>query len=325
MKPGIVTRRPSIPTLWVDTSIALNLAASKDSRCAALKELVFDLVRRVKLLCPSADQHEEFEGSRLDEAAFGILEDLSLGICFRHREGILDSLIGSAMGAYVRDEPTIEITLSAYFHSDPVEELRTVNQQRVFASVDPFRNPEIRQSRQHAKRTGQAELEALRQRLVGQGQTYEKQFAVELEEYTEAFIIRPLRDLANEIQKGDDVIEILGPLKYLQMWKDIAGDPPGLPGLIRFFTSDHFAALPTIQITSQLWADLLTSRDRPIKASDGMDVALLAIAIPICHYVVTDKDMENRIKRRKIDRQWNTELFSLSSMEGLLERLRHLN
>lgn len=83
------------------------------------------------------------------------------------------------MGAYVRDEPTIEITLSAYFHSDPVEELRTVNQQRVFASVDPFRNPEIRQSRQHAKRTGQAEWETLRQRLVGQGQTYEKQFAVE--------------------------------------------------------------------------------------------------------------------------------------------------
>ena len=52
-----------------------------------------------------------------------------------------------------------------------------------------------------------------------------------------------------------------------------------------------------------------------------MDVELLAIAIPICHYVITDKNMEDTIKRRRIDRDWNTQVFSLSSIEGLIEKL----
>jgi len=81
--------------------------------------------------------------------------------------------------------------------------------------------------------------------------------------------------------------------------------------------SDHYAALPTVRIASQLYADLETNRDRPIRPGDGMDVELLSVAIPTCNYVLTDKDMENRIKRRGIDREWNTEVFSLSSIEDL--------
>jgi hypothetical protein len=55
-----------------------------------------------------------------------------------------------------------------------------------------------------------------------------------------------------------------------------------------------------------------------------MDVGLLSIAIPACHFVVTDKRQCDRIKRRGIDKEWGTEVYSMSDIEGLFERLEKL-
>jgi hypothetical protein len=61
-----------------------------------------------------------------------------------------------------------------------------------------------------------------------------------------------------------------------------------------------------------------------IQSGDVMDVGLLSIAIPACHFVVTDKRQCDRIKRRGIDKEWGTEVYSMSDIEGLFERLEKL-
>jgi hypothetical protein len=72
-----------------------------------------------------------------------------------------------------------------------------------------------------------------------------------------------------------------------------------------------------------LGADLLTG-NAAIQSGDPMDVSLLSVAIPVCHYVVTDKRQCDRIKRRGIDKEWGTEVYSMSDIDGLFERLEKL-
>ena len=74
----IVSPKPNVRTLWLDTSIGIKLAKLKRGetlqqvereRAERLFSLVEKLVGAGKLLCPEADQNEEFE------AAFNELRD----------------------------------------------------------------------------------------------------------------------------------------------------------------------------------------------------------------------------------------------------------
>ena len=55
-----------------------------------------------------------------------------------------------------------------------------------------------------------------------------------------------------------------------------------------------------------------------------MDVDLLSVAIPASHYVLTDKRAAERIKRRGIDVEWGTKVYSLSQISQLFEQLEAL-
>ena len=55
-----------------------------------------------------------------------------------------------------------------------------------------------------------------------------------------------------------------------------------------------------------------------------MDVQLLSVALPASHYVVTDHRMELRIKRRGLDVRSGTEVFSMSTQDGLFAHLEKL-
>ena len=81
--------------------------------------------------------------------------------------------------------------------------------------------------------------------------------------------------------------------------------------------------LPTPRIGNQLGADSLTG-NQPILSGDVMDVGLWSVAIPVCHHVLTDRRMSDRIKRRGIDKEWQTEVYSMSDIDGLFERLERL-
>jgi len=51
--------------------------------------------------------------------------------------------------------------------------------------------------------------------------------------------------------------------------------------------------------------------------SGEMDTELLSVAIPISHFVLADRTMDVRFKRRKTDEEWNTRVFSMKTVDDL--------
>jgi hypothetical protein len=284
-------------------------------------------VRDSKLLCPEADQREEFELRRLDRQISRVFSELSLGIRLRHRQGIMDNLIARAMKSYIDLADTVVLPVAAYFHRDPVEELFRINRGPFYIVVDHSRSSELRAERDAADAACKERLEELRKRLVAQGQTYEVQFRLEQEAYPEALILLIVR-FQKLLERGcagpSELMDVQGVGFYLALWEEYGGSPLGLPGMLQFFNSDYFRNLPTSRIASQLWADILTDKQRSVKPGDSMDVQLLSVAIPICHFVLTDKDMKNRIERRDIHLEWNTKVFSLNTIDELTAELSAL-
>ena len=67
---------------------------------------------------------------------------------------------------------------------------------------------------------------------------------------------------------------------------------------------------------------VLVCRARP--QFDQYHLRWVSVAIPACHFVVTDRRQCDRIKRRGIDKEWGTEVYSMSDIDGLFERLETL-
>jgi hypothetical protein len=75
-------------------------------------------------------------------------------------------------------------------------------------------------------------------------------------------------------------------------------------------------ALPTLWI-------VLTAQE-PIAASDPMDVELLSVALPVAHYVLADRRMEQRIKKLGLDAKCDATVYSMSTIDGLFAQLEKL-
>ena len=333
--PVVEVEKPALPTLWLDTSVVIKLTKLKRGealqeievqRGTRLQKLVFELVRSGKLLCPESDQEEEYAGKRIDDDVHSMLASLSLGISLAHREGILDRHVLKGMEAYARKSDSILLPSASYFDGDPVRELERTRHERYIVHVGVDKGPDMLKRRANSKEVIGADWELLRERLVAKGQAFEKQLKVEQHGYLDA-MAAGLRKFQESILAGrHDVYAYFAahqPLLYRHFWATLRGDPPDWEGVANFFRSPHFSELPQPFIGCRLVADLLTGNE-PIEPSDPMDVQFLEIALPVAHFVLTDKRMERRVKRLKLDSKYGASVYSMSSIEGLLKRLANL-
>jgi hypothetical protein len=333
--PKVTLEKPALPTVWLDTSVGIKLTKIKRGeklqdievqRGTRLQKLVYDLVRAGKLLCPNGDMEEEYVAERLDDDVHGTFVELSLGISFRHRQGIFDKHVFKAMQAYVKNSDAIYIPSSTYFHRDPIRQLEELQGQRFIVTVSPLKNPEILQNRARAKSAIARGWEQYRQEFVPKRRTYEQQLEVE---HRGQWIgmAENVRKFETDLLAGrydfEAFMAATGPLLYRTAWREMGGQPRGWQGLQIFFCSPHFSGLPMAFVSSSLIADLVTGNE-PIKESDTMDVELLSVALPAAHYVVTDRRMELRIKRRGLDIRCGTEVYSMSTLDGLFTHLEKL-
>jgi hypothetical protein len=334
--PKVTSEKPSVPTAWLDTAVVIKLTkidqgealqAIEVERLTRLKGLIQELVSNGKLLCPQADQEEEYAGERLDHEVHGDFLALSLGISYRHRQGIFDYQAQIGMKAYVQKSAAINIPLDAYFHSDPVEELESARQRSIVIGTHPIRDPEILARRESGKSEVRRVWEALRQEFVGEKRTYDQQLAEEQRGYADA-VAQRVEEFDQKIRDGIapgfwGFMGAEGFLMFRAYWGQLNGQPPGMRGVRDYFCSPYLNNLPTPRIRAQLGADLLTG-NQPILSGDIMDVEMLSIAIPASHFVLTDKKMAERIRRRGIDAVWGAKVYSLSDSEALVAQLEAL-
>jgi hypothetical protein len=334
--PKVNCEKPTVPTLWLDTSVIIKLTKIgrgealqqiEVERLTRLKDLVQELVANGKLLCPQADQEDEYVADRLDEEVHGDFLVLSLGIRFRHRQGVFDYQAQLGMKAYVQRAVTINVPLRAHFYSDPVEELNSARRRSIVIGANLFRDPEMVARRGIAKGEVLRMWEDLRQEFVAKQRTYDQQLREEQRGYADA-MMQKVQEFENKITSGVvpgfwEFMAVQGMLVFRVYWGELGGTPPGWEGLHDFFCSGYFNNLPIARIRAQLGADLLTGY-QPILPGDMMDVELLSVAVPASHYVLTDRRMSGRIRRIGIDRQWQTEVYSMSDIDGLFGRLELL-
>jgi hypothetical protein len=334
--PNVTSEKPSLPTIWLDTAVVIKIAKidrgvtvqhADLERITRLKQLLRELVGAGKLLCPQADQEEEYVGGFLDREIHGDFLALSHGISLRQRQGIFDYQAQLGMKCYVERASSIEIPIDAYFHDDPVAELSKARGRSIFIGGHPIRDPEILARRESAKAEVQRVWENLRQEFVKEKRTYDRQLLEEPRGYADAVTFR-IEEFEQKIRAGvaPDFWEFMGVegfLMFQQYWQMLGGNPPGLAGLHQYFCSDYFASLPTPRIRLQLGADLLTG-NQVILSGDMMDVDMLSVAIPVSHFVLTDKKMAERIRRHGIDTAWGTKVYSLSDTTALCDQLETL-
>jgi hypothetical protein len=327
--PSVVSEKSPIPSLWLDTSVGIKLVKIKRGeklndveieRGQRLRKVIVDLVREGKLLCPMSDQEEEYEAQRLDSEIFAEFSRLSRGVRMNHRLLVQDAQIYRAMNAFHRGRKELLIPWRIYFHDDPFRTMREAMGRKYIVSVTtPAGSPIVEQRRQLKKDTFQY-MEQLRRELSAKRQPYEAQLKHELKAFGNG-MARVLRDFWDRWHSRrpdfENMMAASGFLGYLRWWINLGGDPRAL---YEFMVSEYVMSLPIVRISSQLSADLVTG-NQPILSGDWADVNLLSTAIPLSHFVLTDKKMENRIKRLAIDREWKTKVFSMSTVEDLISEL----
>jgi hypothetical protein len=335
-KPKVVCEKPKLPTLWLDTSVIIKLTKVERGeklqqvevdRLTRLRTLVQELVPAGKLIFPQSDQEEEYVAIRLDPEIHRDFLGLSLGIKMKHRQGSFDWQAQLGMEAYAKSADTINVGVDAFFYGDPVEELEQARQRNIVIGTHPTRLPEILARRDAAKVQVLEIWEQLRQESVAKKRTYEEQLEVENSGYADAMAYK-VEEWEKQVATGSpdfcaSFMDVQVFLMFRVAWKELGGKPDGLEGLHKYFCSDYHNNLPTPKISNQLGADLLTGNE-VIQPGDMMDVGLLSIAIPACHYVVTDKRQSKRIKERGIDKDWGTEVYSMSDIDDLFQRIEEL-
>jgi len=333
--PTVNLEKPRLPTLWVDTSVVIKITkvergeALQDvevQRYKRLRDLVRGLVHDGKLLLPESDQEEECVAQRLDDDVHKVFASLSLGISMTHRQGIQDSHIFHGMKAYAKGAPTIDLPSSTYFHGDPVRRLEEVRGQRFYVTLGLSKSSEMLRRRADAKADVGRKWEELRQRLVADRQTYEKQLELELGGYWDG-----LRELVKQFflnmaaGRHDfwDFMGAQGAFLYRTYWRELSGQPPDWEGVHAFSCSAYFRELPLPFVSCRLNANLLTGNER-IAPGDPMDVELLSVALPLAHFVLADRRMELRIKQLGLDRKCGTFVYSMSTIDVLFAELERL-
>lgn len=293
---SVQSEKPPIPTLWLDTWVMIKLAQLRNGenlhaidaqRLKRLEELVIPLVKEGKLLCPEGDHEDEYEGECDEEQIEREWKRFSLGARLEPRAGIEDSQVALAMKHYCAKDGEIKIPYGSHFMGDPLEAIETTRKSGFGVNVRLPHVPEFLTRKKTTKIQLRVQFENIRQENVRDGLTYEEKLGEELQGHASAF--HKFLALYDERRRRGPLdfyatMEIAGTLKYLKLWEQLEGKPPGRDGFLEFCRSGHFISMPIFKITSQLLAKIVTSQTA-IESGDAMDVNLLAVAIPVSHYV----------------------------------------
>ena len=332
--PKIIAEKPSLPTLWVDTAVGIKLAKVQKgeavqeiekSRMLKLKELVVKLARSCKLLCPKGEQEYEYWGERLDEEISKEFAALSRGIGMLPYQAVADSQAFIAMGAYLNKDVEFRLPSGIYFHANPIAELQRISKQRFFVSTHGL-PPMLLEMNDDSRKGTYQHSEEVRCNNVARHRTYAEQFALEQRAFVNAMVAFA-RSFRERLPTGGiepwEFFAAQGYERYLCQWHRLTNKWADWDGLCKFLVSDYFFDLPAVKIRSQLYAKLVTD-DRSIESGDSMDVRHLSLAIPVAHFVLTDRKMANRIADLGIDKEWNAMVCSESTIDSLFEKLEKL-
>lgn len=326
-----------IPLIWLDSSIIIHMAKSKvgekideqlKKRVNYLYDTIGEVTRRKKLLCPRAEQEEEFElGERLDDECRKIQTDLSLGISTNHRIEIEDDLIRVFMKAYIQNGEIINLSYKDIFSRNPIKELDDRLKDKFIVSVHLPKSKNSIEDIKKSKKIALSNYENARCQNISDGITFEGQLKREFSGTHDGFI-KKIRRFNEKVKNQEhvDYSEFLGInsiINYINWWDSYNGKPRGSEGLFQFLLSDYHNQVPSIEIMCNLFAKILTGTT-PVRPSDSMDIQQLSCALPFFDIIITDKTMKDHIETLGFHEKYNTQIFALKNFDEIKQIFENL-
>lgn len=330
----VTIEKPPFELIWLDTHAIIAMARALNDKSAKPedKKKYENLVARIskltddcKILCPEADQDIEYEqGRRLIEEIRHLQTRMSKGIRVLTYNAVGDYQLSLIMKAHIDKEDSVDLPWMGIFYRDPIKDLQDKSPfiVTVHHSTSEQELIEINDSHREIARIWEnIRIEriknkinfptALKMEYTGYGSAVSSDFFSHLE--------KQMKNMPISFEDMIKSIDIVG--RPISLWDHYNGTPKGLSGLLDFYNSEDFKAIPSVNISCKLVGDLTTGQEK-IRPSDIMDVHQLGAILPYCHYAVTDGAMRNRIVGKlKLDKEYNVRVVKLSELDNLLDKI----
>lgn len=308
--------KSEIPVMWLDTSIInlmtqwkhklCRLESTREQRICDLYNTIYEATRKGKLICPLAEQEGEVWVER--DKWMKTINTLSLGIETLDLLAIHDNQFCIFMHAFVQKQGSVIISYREAFDDDPVEELKETLRRPYFITTNsPLLFGEA--YRKRLKNNLYQAVDAQRARNVKSNITFEQQLENEflgdikgLSNLVGQFLIGQFKDEEDQFNATCGAVN-LG--NQLTMWKSVCGQPEGVEGLMTFYRSSYYRAMPYTNLSCNLFARMMTNKQQ-IRSGDLMDIKHVSTLMPFSDIFITDKAMSAFLRKRKLDEQYGT-------------------
>ena len=305
-----------MPIMWLDTSIInlmtqwrhklCRLDSSREQRISGLYNAIYKATRKGRLICPLAEQEGEVWVER--DKWMETINTLSLGIEALDLLAIHDNQFRIFMRAFVQKQNSATVSYKEAFDDDPVDDLKEKLRQPFFITVNsPLLFGEA--YRKKLKNNLHQTVDAQRVRNVKENVTFEqqleKEFLGDIEGLSNLVSRFPTGQFKDEEDQFNATCGAVNLGNQLFMWKNVCGHPEGLEGLMTFYRSSYYRAMPYTNLSCNLFARMMTDKQQ-IRNGDPMDIKHVSTFMPFSDIFITDKAMSTFLRKRKLDEQYGT-------------------
>lgn len=277
-----------------------------------LAELLYNQIRNKtkggKIICPTANQHEEIWVCRKE--CLSVMHQLSLGIQIDSELNIQSKLFEIFAHGFLNHEENIHINYSVLFPEDPVEELRSILEQPFFVAINPPLIGGIKKTKE-IKQMLLEGLNQIRETNVTDKVSFNDQKELEyMAEYNN--IINSIKQSTEAcISKHDnnnDMWNLLNCADILIDWKcAVLKNKNNTYSLLDFYKSNYYRQIPSKKISVNFFAKLMTDK-QPIRSGDLKDIEHISLTFPFVDLFITDKQRKTQILRHGYDKEYNTKV-----------------
>lgn len=308
--------RPGVPVIWLDTHAITDLLEAQeqanptaaDRGLRSLFDRLLELRRARRIFIFETDQIYEIEGRpELVEGSSRILSQLSQGVRTNYRTVLQNQTI-QAIDSLVAGFDDVVLPFRTAFDTDPF-----AAQQTGRFIIRAHRAPstdEINERTVHAEDlAGQWEhLRSHADRKIPFAKRREARRQIELVGHQDA-IRQVVAEGPRRVLDGRWIDRVSSPFA---MWRNRGGED-SIDAFVAFFGSDHYTALPFVQVYSALAAHIISS-SQPIRRGDVMDLNHIAAAMPYCTHMVLDRSMIAAVKDLGLDSEYGTTVLRLNQL-----------
>jgi len=293
-----------------------------------------------KIVCPESYFHskEAMYDSRLEIPIKQVIGELSLGLKFHHWRSIMESQIEDAARLFLGKKLEQTEGWIKVFQSNPQASVKSRMQDVSDKEVRVDVHIRLPEEVIDYERREKDEFEAIGREVIKEYCEKPMEWSRLVLESKKGTInacmgALAIQSIINQIRSDSLLEQMSGYDNYTRLLLlfdkliKIGIDPQNPDMIARFLESTELLDSPFIEIYSALWAIIAECRriqGRDTRGSDLYDVPILAMALPYCDIIATDKFMkEVNNNLLKFNDKYKTEIFS-ASKEDLMALQKRL-